>query len=107
MADTATCDRCGADLLGADVRYLAEIKVWAAYDTIEIGSLAKLAARDTRQEYREALRKAEELSEEEAQSGIYWKRRYDLCDRCRKEIQTDPLGKNGSDADADDDGDGE
>ena len=98
MADAATCDRCGADLLAAEVRYVAEMKVWAAYDVIEIGSRRKLEKRDLHNEYIETLMDAARQTRQEAEDSVYWLRKFDLCDRCRKELQADPLGRNGQEA---------
>jgi hypothetical protein len=93
VADTATCDRCGADLLGAEVHYLAEMKVWAAYDVIEIGSRRQLDEIDCRAEYRKALAEAARQTDEEAANSICWSRRYDLCAECQKKFLADPLGR--------------
>ena len=101
MADSANCDRCGADLLAAEVRYVAEMKVWAAYDVMEIGSRRGLDEIDYRAEYRRALAAAAQQSDEEAANSVYWSRRYDLCAECRKLLQADPLGKNGGIQDQD------
>ena len=98
MADTATCDRCGADLLGADVRYVVEMRVWAAYDVMELGTRKALAGRDLHTEYVDALIDAARQSEQESMDSVYWARRYDLCAACRKELQADPLGANGREA---------
>jgi hypothetical protein len=93
MADTATCDRCGADLLGVEVHYFAEMKVWAAYDVIEIGSRRQLDEIDYRAEYRKALADAAKQSGTEAANSICWSRRYDLCAECQKKLLADPLGR--------------
>ena len=98
MADAATCDRCGADLLAAEVRYVAEMKVWAAYDVIEIGSRRKLEQRDLQGEYVDALMDAAGQSRREAEDSVYWLRKFDLCARCRRELQADPLGTGGPEA---------
>lgn len=95
MADSATCDRCGADLLGAEVRYVAEMRVWAAYDVIEIGSRRKLEKRDLHGEYINALMDAAKQTRQEAEDSVHWARKFDLCGRCRRELQADPLGRNG------------
>jgi hypothetical protein len=95
MADSAVCDRCGGDLLGAEVRYVAEMKVWAAYDVMELGTRRALDGRDLRTEYVNALIDAAQQSEREAMDSVYWARRFDLCARCRRELQADPLGRNG------------
>ncbi len=94
MADSAVCDRCGADLLGAEVRYVAEMKVWAAYDVMELGTRRALDGRDLRTAYVNALIDAAQQSEQEAMDSVYWTRRFDLCARCRRELQADPLGSN-------------
>ena len=94
MADSATCDGCGADLLGAPVRYLAEMRVWAAYDPIEIGSRRGLDEVDYRAEYRRALADAEQQTDEQAANSVYWSRRYDLCLECQKQLLADPLSRN-------------
>ncbi|MHC4916038.1 MAG: hypothetical protein ACYTGB_11170 [Planctomycetota bacterium] len=95
MADTASCDRCGADLLGADVRYVAEMKIWAAYDVMELGTRRGLQERDLHSEYVDALIDAARQSEQEAMDSVYWQRKFDLCAKCRKELQADPLGAGG------------
>jgi hypothetical protein len=99
LADSATCDRCGADLLGADVRYIAEMKIWAAYDVIELGTRKNLEKRNLHSEYVNALIDAAQQSEQEAQDSVYWHRRFDLCARCRRELQADPLGSDGAGTD--------
>ncbi len=101
MADSANCDRCGADLLGADVHYVAEMKIWAAYDVMEIGTSKALKQRDLHAEYVDALIDAAQLSKEEAQDSVYWSRKFDLCAQCRKQVQNAPLGANGSDSNTD------
>ena len=55
MADTATCDLCGRDLLGAPIRYRAEVRIWAAYDVMEISPAD--FRRDLRREIADCLRR--------------------------------------------------
>jgi hypothetical protein len=98
VVDSASCDRCGEDLLGAEVHYYAEMKIWAAYDVMELGTHKGLEKRDLHGEYVDALIDAAQQSEQEAQDSVYWKRRFDLCARCRKELQNDPLRANGQEA---------
>lgn len=92
MADAATCDRCGADLLGAEVHYYAEMRVWAAYDVMEIGSRRQLAASDPHAAYLDALAEASKMSEQEAADSVYWTKRFDLCAECQKKFIAEPLG---------------
>ena len=93
MADAATCDRCGADLLGAELRYVAEMKVYAAYDVIELGSRRQLDEIDYRAEYAKALAEAGRQSGQEAADSICWVKRFDLCAECHRKLLADPLGK--------------
>ena len=77
------------------MHYFAEMKIWAAYDVMELGTRKNLEKRDLRAEYVDALIDAAQQSEQEAQDSVYWARRFDLCAKCRKEIQDNPLGSNG------------
>jgi hypothetical protein len=88
--DGITCDLCGKSLLvDEDVRYVAEVVVYAAYDVMELTS-ADLE-RDIAGEVSDTLgaldgRDAKELEEEVAAT-----RRLDLCAACRKEFLEEKL----------------
>lgn len=82
MADTATCDLCGADLLGAPVRYRAEVRIWAAYDVMEL-SPADLR-RDLAGEIADCLKRLRSADPAESTAAIAEIRRFDLCDACRR-----------------------
>ena len=83
--DGITCDICKKSLLvDEDVRYIAELVVYAAYDPMELTS-ADLE-RDIEAEIRRTLdiirkRDTTELAEEVAAV-----RKLDLCPRCRKRL---------------------
>jgi len=92
--DTATCDICDGDLLGQDVRYVVDIKVYAAYDPLEItqqdlerdieGELIALI-RALRQKVKTAA-DAQALTD-----SVYKSFRFDLCLTCQRKYIADPL----------------
>ena len=71
------------------------MKIWAAYDVMELGTRKGLGQRNLHGEYVDALIDASLQSQQEAQDSVYWKRKFDLCARCRRELQDDPLGASG------------
>ncbi len=89
--DGIVCDRCGRALLvDHDVRYVAEIKVYAAYDPLEI----------TRQDLENAgdpavwERLFEELrnrSAEELEAEVFKRFAFDLCPPCQRVFLASPL----------------
>ena len=88
--DGLSCDMCGNELLlDDDVRYVAEIQVYAAYDPLEI------TAADLRQDFtkkiRELIEKLKSVSKEDAESSVYQAFTFDLCARCRREYAAHPL----------------
>jgi hypothetical protein len=90
--DGLTCDMCGNELLlDDDVRYVAEIQVYAAYDPLEI------TASDLRQDFarkiRELIEKLKSVSAEDAESSVYQAFKFDLCARCKREYAGNPLRK--------------
>ncbi len=85
-----TCDMCGNELLiDDDIRYLAEIQVYAAYDPMEI------SASDLRQNFRkkisELIEKLKSSSAEAAENSVYKAFSFDLCCRCQKQYLKNPL----------------
>jgi len=90
MAETATCDVCGADLLTADLRYVARIEVFAAYDVMEL-SRADLE-KDHGDEIKKLLEEINGKSAGELLDGVYRRFEFDLCQRCQREYLKDPLG---------------
>ncbi len=91
--DGLTCDMCGRSLLvEEDVRYVADITVYAAYDVMEI-TTEDLARRNIRAEIEAALRQTEGRTAKELEEEVIAKRRLDLCPSCRREFLADPLAK--------------
>ena len=84
------CDACGEALLvDSNVRYVAKIELYAAYDPLEITEEdlegANAEAWDS---LMEELRGADA---EELASQVHLSLRYDLCPACRKRYVADPL----------------
>lgn len=85
-----TCDICGNELLiDDDVRYVAEIQVYAAYDPLEI------TASDLKKDFRKAIsdlvKKMRSVSPKKAQNSVYRAFSFDLCCRCQREYLKNPL----------------
>jgi hypothetical protein len=81
--DGLTCDRCGKALLVAEsVRYVAEVKVYAAYDPLE------LTAADLAEDHRaEIARLVEEIGRRDPsdlEDEVARAQKLDLCPPCRK-----------------------
>ena len=92
MSDLA-CDRCGRSLLAfEDVRYKLEIKVYAAYDTLEL-TRQDLEEGDHEAEIKRLIEVAEKRDAEELENEVYKDFTFDLCMRCQKEFLKDPLPK--------------
>ena len=88
--DGLTCDGCGEGLLlEADVRYVVEIQVYAAYDPLEI--TREDLARDQRSEMERLIERMREMDPQELQDGVHRKFRFDLCPRCQKAYLRGPL----------------
>jgi hypothetical protein len=90
MSDLA-CDRCGRSLLAfEDVRYKLEIKVYAAYDPLEI-SEKELEERDHDAEIKRLIELMEKRDQDELEAEVYKEFAFDLCLRCQKEFVKEPL----------------
>ena len=91
--DGLNCDMCGKSLLvDEDVRYVADITVYAAYDVMEL-TTEDLARRDIKAEIDRALAAAAGRDPKELEEEVIAKRRLDLCPSCRKLFLNDPLAK--------------
>ena len=78
-----TCDRCGKPLLAdEDIRYVARIEVYAAYDPMEL--TAEDLAADNRAEIRRLVAKMHKREPAELEAQVYEAFRFDLCPACRK-----------------------
>lgn len=87
--DTAVCDLCGADLLGRELRYVVEIKVYAGCDPLEI--TAADLSRDLRAEMNELVKKLKRAEPESLEEEVYTELRFDLCPACRRRYLAEPL----------------
>ena len=88
--DGLTCDGCGEGLLlDADVRYVVEIQVYAAYDPLEI--TREDLARDHPGEMARLIERMRKMDPRELEDGVHRKFRFDLCPRCQRSYLRDPL----------------
>ncbi len=91
MGDGLTCDRCGKALLADEtVRYVVEMKVYAAYDPLEL--TAEDLAKDHRAEIERLARLIETRDPEELEDEVARVLKLDLCPPCQKRFLKDPLG---------------
>ena len=85
-----SCDGCQKSLLvDESVRYVVEVRVYAAYDPLEI-TRADLAA-DRREELEQILEACRTRSAEELEDQVYKEFRFHLCPPCQKKYIRDPL----------------
>jgi hypothetical protein len=90
VSDGFVCDGCGATLLlDSDVRYVVDVRGYAAYDPMEI------TADDLERDFRADMNKLiDELSQQDAKSAeedVHKEMRLDLCPICWKRFVRDPL----------------
>ncbi|MCL5097234.1 MAG: hypothetical protein M1608_06865 [Candidatus Omnitrophica bacterium] len=86
-----SCDRCGRPIEPNQLRYVAKIQVFAAYDPLSI--TFEDLARDHTLEIQCLLEQCDELTEEELMREVYVERQFDLCPPCQKAFLADPLSK--------------
>jgi hypothetical protein len=86
---THLCDRCGRAIEHDQVRYVAQIQVFAAPDPLTITFEDLL--QDHTSEMERLLRQCDELSEEELMRDVHVEFQFDLCRACQKVYVTNPL----------------
>jgi hypothetical protein len=86
---TRICDRCGQPIEEGDLRYVARIQLFAAYDPLKI--TFEDLARDHRSEIDAILRQCEGLTEEQLMRDVYVEFEFDLCRDCQKAYASNPL----------------
>lgn len=88
-----SCDLCGAPLEGLDQRYVVKIEVYAAADEPVHAAPEDLEALDDElEDITESLSHANpEPPVQPAVGNSYRGFRFDLCPRCQRRYQTDPL----------------
>ncbi len=83
------CDRCGKAIQKNELRYVAKIQVYAAYDPLEI-TFSDLM-RDHTGEINQLLQQCEGLTEEELMRDVHVQFQFDLCRACQKAYVAAPL----------------
>jgi hypothetical protein len=87
-----TCDLCGKELLcDEDLRYVAKVELYAAYDPLEITE--DDLEEDHMEEISKLIRETEDLDDQELEDQVYKSFRFDLCPGCHKRFLKDPLGR--------------
>lgn len=86
---TRLCDRCGQLIEEDALRYIAKIRVYAAYDPLKIDF--EDMTRDHTNEIKELLKRCEDLTEEELMQDVYVDFQFDLCRACQRFYIKDPL----------------
>ena len=90
MSDGLVCDACGATLLlDSDVRYVVDVRGYAAYDVLEITSAS--LERDLEGEMERLLEGMDSASAEELENQVAKSWRLDLCPDCWRRYLRDPL----------------
>jgi hypothetical protein len=89
--DGIICDRCGRTLLVEhEVRYVAEVKVYAAYDPMEVTREDLQRAGDP-EVWDRLLEQVRARSAEELEDEVCKLFRFDLCPPCQKVYLQTPL----------------
>jgi hypothetical protein len=97
--DGLTCDRCGKALLADEpVRYVAELKIYAAYDPLEL--TAADLAEDHRAEIERLVKAIERSDPERLEDDVARALKLDLCASCQRVFLKDPLGTAAPSADS-------
>ncbi len=90
-----SCDLCGKELLvEEDLRYVAKIEVYAAYDPLEITE--EDLDEDHMEEIGELIKQMEDMDETELEDQVHKSFRFDLCPECHKKFLKDPLNREAS-----------
>lgn len=83
------CDRCGQPMEEGALRYEAHIKVFAAYDPLEI-SFEDLE-KDHSAELEQIAAQCRDKTEDELMRDVYVELRFDLCPACQHSYLMNPL----------------
>ncbi len=83
------CDRCGQPLAQKELRYIAKIQVFAAYDPLEI--TFEDLNHDHSREIDAILKQCAGLTEEQLMRDVYVELEFDLCRACQKAYLADPM----------------
>jgi hypothetical protein len=88
---TRTCDRCGRTILEGELRYVAKLQVFAAYDPLKITFEDLL--KDHQADIDRLIKECEGLSEAELMRQVHVSFDFDLCPQCQREYVAAPLGQ--------------
>ena len=92
MAHGLSCDRCDRTLLvHEDVRYIVELKVYAAYDVLELTQ--EDLARDHKSEIARLIAEIEKRDPESLMDEVAREMKLDLCPACQRIFLKNPLGR--------------
>lgn len=84
------CDGCQKSLLvDESVRYVVEVRVYAAYDPMEL--TRDDLREDPRAKIADLIEACKRLSAEELEDQVYKEFRFHLCPSCQKEYIREPL----------------
>ena len=87
-----SCDLCGKELLvEEDLRYVAKIEVFAAYDPLEITE--EDLEEDHMEEISQLIKQMDDMDDQELEDQVYKSFRFDLCPECHKKFLKDPLSR--------------
>jgi len=84
------CDRCGTRIERAMPRYVLNMSVFAAYETLEIA--AADLARDYGEEIRKLIEEIKKMDPKKLEEDITKQLHFDLCRACHQKFLKDPLG---------------
>jgi hypothetical protein len=95
---------CGCLIIGDEVRYELNMKLFAGYDILEITE--EDLKRDTSRDLDALVRLMNKMDAEELERQVYEEFHFDICVRCRELFRNDPLGRSRRSAASCSEGDG-
>ena len=88
--DSFSCAMCGKPLLlDEDVRYVVDIRVYAAYDAMDL--TAEDLKKDRREEIKRLIEQMKDMDPQELEDQVHKEFRFHLCPACQRQYLRDPL----------------
>lgn len=84
------CDMCGKRIERNMPRYVLNMSVFAAYDTLEIA--AADLSRDYEEEIQKLIKEIRKMDPRKLEEDIAKQLHFDLCRACHQKVLKDPLG---------------
>jgi len=84
------CDMCGIRIAPEELRYVLNMSIFAAYDTMEI-ELSDLE-KDYEEEIRKLTEKMQHMDPKQLQEDVFKQFNFDLCRTCQQKFIENPLG---------------